>query len=373
MTSVGSLGLPRFPVAAAIALTTTQVLLGCGQQEPPPPQILAVNAAPVAAATFADQLDTISTLESEERVALAARAGGRIERLLVREGQVVRQGQPLMALDQTQQRAQLASALAEMEANRLDYQRYEWLTRQGAASQLQRDRFRESYIRSVQDVKARQADLSFNNLRAPIDGVVSDLVVREGDVIREGDPFTKIIRNDRLLARIDVPAVHSSRVRTGQQVLLQAPDGSGVIAAGTVDFVDPNVQAPTQGLLVKSEVANPTGKLRNGLRLRTILVFDTRTQPAVPFPAVTQSSGQSFVFTVGSLADLKRNPGQITEKDLAAKAALPSGTRFALQTPVKLGPLQNNRYPVLSGVTPGEAVITTNLLRLRHGMPVKLN
>ena len=52
---------------------------------------------------------------------------------------------------------------------------------------------------------------------------------------------------------------------------------------------------------------------------------------------------------------------------------MPSGTRFAVQTPIKLGALQNNRYAVLKGIEPGSQVITTNLLNLRHGTPVKTN
>ena len=51
---------------------------------------------------------------------------------------------------------------------------------------------------------------------------------------------------------------------------------------------------------------------------------------------------------------------------------IPSATLFALQTPVNLGPLQNNRYPVTKGLSVGQKVITSNLLSLRHGVPVKV-
>ena len=73
---------------------------------------------------------------------------------------------------------------------------------------------------------------------------------------------------------------------------------------------------------------------------------------------------------MGSLADLERRPGQAMLESLRK---LPPGTSFALQTPVELGPLQNNRYPVLRGLEPGQRVITSNLINLRHGLPVKVN
>jgi multidrug efflux pump subunit AcrA (membrane-fusion protein) len=72
---------------------------------------------------------------------------------------------------------------------------------------------------------------------------------------------------------------------------------------------------------------------------------------------------------VGSLADLERRPGQA---DLAELRKLPAGTRFALQTPVQLGDLQGNRYPVRRGLGAGDLVITAGLLNLRHGAPVQL-
>jgi hypothetical protein len=142
------------------------------------------------------------------------------------------------------------------------------------------------------------------------------------------------------------------------------------MAQSVVGSLDPGVVAGTQSLLAKAEFANPAGQLRTGLRTRTRLVLDSRQELSVPFAAVTQISGQSFVYEVGGLADLERRPGRT---DLAVARKLPAGTSFALQTPVQLGPLQNNRYPVLKGLQAGARVITTNLINLRNGAPVKVN
>ena len=120
---------------------------------------------------------------------------------------------------------------------------------------------------------------------------------------------------------------------------------------------------------------NPDGKLRNGQRLRTRLQLEERKEPSVPFSAVTQSSGQSFVFRLGSFKQLEAQPGKADiariKKGIEA-GKIPSTTLFALQTPVNLGSLQNNRYPVTKGLKLGEKVITSNLLSLRHGVPVKV-
>ena len=122
-----------------------------------------------------------------------------------------------------------------------------------------------------------------------------------------------------------------------------------------------------------AQFPNPDGKLRNGQRLRTRVQLESRLQPSVPFAAVTQTSGQSFVFRLGTLQELEAQPGKADLTRIKRgidRGVIPSSTLFALQTPVNLGPLQNNRYPVTRGLTVGQKVITSNLLSLRHGVPV---
>lgn len=344
---------------------------GCQSRPQAPAQrALPVQAAPVAAAVFSQNVDTVSTLEAIDEVALAAQASGRIEQLLVRQGDVVRQGQRLLVLDQVQLRAEVAALRAQTETDRINYARFEQLARVGADTALRRDQARQQYISSRQQLVARQADLQFRDLKAPIDGVVGDIQVKQGDVLQAGTPFTTIIRNDRLLARVDVPAIFTDRVRLGQPVVLMDPVRNVPLAEGQVRSIDPGVVAASQSLLVKAEFPNPRGDLRTGMRTRTRLVLDSRQQPAVPFAAVTQVAGQSFVFVVGGLEQLRNNPGRL---DKARLAALPADGRFALQVPVKLGPLQDNRYPVLSGLRAGQQVVTSNLLNLRHGSLIQVN
>jgi RND family efflux transporter MFP subunit len=369
-TSAGTRATTTGSVVAVAALACGALLGGCRNQSPSqarPP--LSVQVAPVQPARFGEVVNTVSTLEAVGEVNMASQAGGRVQRLFVRQGDLVRPGQPLLLLDQTQVQADVARLQAEAETKRLNYMRFEYLVSQGAASPIQRDQLRQDFISTRMNLISRAADLGFRDLRAPIAGIVGDVQVKEGDVIQAGAPFTKIIRNDRLVARIDVPAVFSARLRPGLAVILTDPASNRPIAQSVIRSLDPAVVSGTQALLAKADFANPSGLLRNGLRTRTTLVLDARDQLSVPFAAVTQISGQSFVFVAGSLAELAQRPGQA---QLDTLRNLPPSTLFALQTPVLLGPLQNNRYPVLSGLKPGQNVITTNLINLRHGLPVRL-
>ena len=354
------------PTFAALLLAPA-LLAGCQRPEERR-RIPTVITQPVVSAVFSNTVETIGTLEARDEVQLAAQAGGRVQRVLVRQGDPVRRGQLLLVLDQTQLRAEVASLRAQMETSKLNYERYAYLVRMGAASAIDRDQFRQTYVAAREALVAKQADLAFKDLRAPIDGTIGDLRVKPGDVLNAGAPIAALLRNDRLLVRLDVPAAQAMEVRDGQGVELLDASGRAV-ARAVVSGIDPNVRSSSQVLLVRAAVQDPQRRLRAGMRLRARLLLDRRTLPAVPFPAVTSQAGQTFVYRVGDLAALERQPGKAP---LAELRRLPPRTRFALQTPVRLGALQNNVYPVQAGVGLGEPVIISGVLNLRHGAPVKV-
>jgi RND family efflux transporter MFP subunit len=349
--------------ATASALTLALLLVSCGVGSAPQQRLTRVSSQPVGERLFSSEVEGIATLEALQEVELAAQVSGRIERLLVRQGDRVRRGRLLLQLDQAQLRADVARLRAEMDTNRQNYLRFESLLRQGAASPFQGDEYRQRYVSTRREWEARSADLALRELRAPIDGIVADLRVKQGDLIQAGNPFTGIIRNDRLLARMEVPAIHAAQLRPGLSMRLIDPASGRPLAEAPLVSIDPGVDSASQTLLVKGEVRQPGDALRNGLRLRAQLVLQRRQLPAVPFAAVTRQWGQSFVFRLGRASELGRHA--------PATAAAVAGP-VALQTPVQLGPLQAGWYPVLSGLPAGSQVITSQLITLRHGQPVRL-
>ena len=332
-------------------------------------QALPVQEASVKKAEFTDAVQTVSTLEATDLVQLAAQAGGRVDQLKIDQGDVVDAGQLLVILDQEQEQATLRRDIAKAETDQLNYQRFKFLADQGAASEMRRDQYRQQAISSREKAIAQKATVGYNNLVSPINGIVADVSVKVGDVIKQGQIFTKLVKNNQLEARIELPSVYGPRLKTGLPVVLMLAGSDEPLAISTVMSIDPTVSAGTQALLVKSVFENPQGTLRNGQRLITRVELDTKSLESVPFTAVTTASGQNFVFRVGSLQQLKQQPGNAPIDELKQ---LPDGTKFALQTPVEVGSVQNNLYPVLNGLKVGEKVITSNLMNLKHGSPVQI-
>jgi multidrug efflux pump subunit AcrA (membrane-fusion protein) len=187
-------------------------------------------------------------------------------------------------------------------------------------------------------------------------------------VLQAGVPFTRLVSNSDQLAEIELPANLAGRIRPGLPVVLQAPDGSGQQISTRISAVEPSVKATTQLLMAQAPLPVAGDQWRNGMRLRARVVLGTRSALAVPFVAVTRLAGQSFVYVIGNRGQLLQRPGQVDRQQLTS---LPASTKFALQVPVQLGEVQNNRYPVLAGLSPGQRVVTSGLLTLRHGTPVR--
>ena len=363
----------RFRPLLPVVLTAMSISACGGSDEQTP--VLPVQQASVLEATFTDDIDTVSTLEANELVELAAQTSGRVTEIKVSQGDRIDAGQLLVVLDQVQERAALAEQRAKAATAKVDWEREEFLAKAGAASLRQRDSYRTRYIAAVEKVKALEAQLSYSNLRSPTAGTVANVQVKVGDVVTQNQPFTSVVQNNILEAKVEVPAVYGDRLAIGQPVILSVPGTVKPLATSQIESIDPQVNPQTQGLLVKALFNNDDGQLRSGQRLRTRVQLKSGQQISVPFAAVTQTSGQSFVFRVGSFADLKANPGK---SDIARisqgieRGKLPENALFALQTPVNIGQVQNNRYPVTKGLKLNEKVITSNLLNLKHGMPIQV-
>jgi len=353
-------------VAAGVAV----ISVGCGAGgDGKASKPLAVRTEVVQSRPFAERVEAIATLEADRVVQLASQVTGRVTQLLVRQGQAVAANQVVLVLDQSQLQAELASLRAQMLTDKLNADRYESLVREGAASAIQRDQFRQTALASRQALIARQADLAYRTVRAPQAGIIGEINLKRGDVLQAGAPFTQLVSNHSLNAEIELPANQAARVRVGLPVVLHTPGHGGAELRSRITAVEPAVAASTQLLMAQAPVPRMGGnQWLNGMRLRAEVILDQRQQLAIPLTSVTRLAGQSFVFVVGSRDQLLQLPGRLDRQRLKTYSP---GTLFALQLPVQLGAPEGNRYPVIAGLKPGQRVITTGLLQLRHGMPVK--
>ncbi len=356
------------------------VLSACGSK-PPGRQPLNVQVEAIGDAEFNPSIEVISRLESTTDVALRPEIDGRVVKILATQGQRVKAGQPIIVLDNVQESASVNAASAQARSDRLNAERYIFLNREGAVSTKERDAYVTRAIQSRDQLKANKATLGYKYVTAPISGEIGDLdTVKLGDYVRQGQAITGIVDNTNLWTLMDVPATQSSRVAIGQTVVLKTQGNPPLSSSGKVVFISPyyGVSGSTSSpntVLVKASFPNPNGTLKTGQYVRNQIITGSSRQLSVPVQAVMMQAQQPFVYRVFALSQVIakiRASTQIPDSQKQTLEKLPPTTQIVVQTPVQLGSLQQNRYPVLSGLATGDRVVVSNTALLRSGMPVKV-
>ena len=365
-------GLLAFPLPLLL-------LAACGSK-PPATKMLSVQVATVAEAQFNPSIDVVSQLSSTTDVALRPETDGRVVKILATQGQRVKAGDPIIVLDNVQQTASLDASKAEARKDFLNAERYVFLNQQGAVSTRDRDYYVTKAIQSRDQVKANAATLGYKYVTAPIDGVIGDLdTVKLGDYVRQGQAITGIVDNSTLWTLMDVPATQVTRVALGQAVQLTTQTNPPVTGQGKVVFISPyfgfsGTDKSPNTVLVKATFPNLTGRLKTGQYVKNKIITGSTRELAVPVSSVLMQAQQPFVYRLVTLSQALpqiKASSQIPDTQKQKLEKLPPSTPIVVQTAVKLGPLQGNSYPVLSGLQSGDRVVTSNTALLRSGMPVK--
>jgi RND family efflux transporter MFP subunit len=287
---------------------------------------------------------------------------GNLTRIFVKSGDVVKAGQVLMQIDPLKQIATVesqqgteAQKKAVYDYNKTEVERQRLLFESGVTSRQTYDQAVQAFENAKADLAANAAltntqkqQLAYYDIRAPFAGVVGDIPVHLGDYVSATTVLTTVDENADLEAYIYIPTERVTQVRTGLAVELMDTSGE-VLAKSVISFLSPQVDNGLQSILAKAEIPHSAQRLRNGQLVKARVVWSTAPAPTVPVLAVSMIGGQAFVFVAQSKGD----------------------GYFAHQIPVSLGETVGNTYPVISGLKPGDRVITSGLQLLQEGAPVK--
>jgi RND family efflux transporter MFP subunit len=306
--------------------------------------------------------DFISTVRSLNSTAIQPQVEGRITKIFVKSGDVVRAGAPLVQLDAEKQAATVHSTESERAARESDVsywkaqvQRLESLLKAGAISQNEFDTAQHNLSTSEANLASLNAQvredlvqLQYYRVTAPTAGIVGDLSVREGDRITTSTVITTVDDKAGLEAYIQVPVERASELRLGLVTQILDADGKPV-ASNPISFVAPRVDPATQTVLAKAALRQspPFVRIQQFVKIRVIW----RSVPGltVPVTAVSRVNGQYFCF-------------------IAEEAG---GGFVARQRPIEVGEVLGNDYVVRSGIKTGERLIVSGIQKIGDGAPVK--
>lgn len=306
-----------------------------------------VEVVTVKPTTVQEELQAVGSLRSNESVLLRPEVSGRIAAIGFRDGQPVRRGQLLVALDASLNEAEVAKAQAELNLAQSNLKRTEDLASKNFVSGSAQDTAASNVQVLEANLKLAQVRLSKMRIVAPFDGVAGIRTVSIGDYVRDGTDLVNIEDIGTLKVDFRLPERNFAQIKVGQPVLVVADALPGETWRATLEAINPRVDANGRSLELRARLANNSGKLKPGMFVRVRAIVGERPNAIlVPEEAIVPAGDEFFVFKVieGSARRVK----------------------------VALGVRRDATVEIVDGLSLGDQVVTLGMRLSRDGQPVRV-
>ncbi|MCD9097487.1 efflux RND transporter periplasmic adaptor subunit [Luteimonas fraxinea] len=348
----------RALAGTGLAVAVALVIAGCDTQaqeqtQPPPPD---VGVAAVLSEQVQDWNDATGRIAAIESVELRPRVSGYVQRVAYAEGDEVKQGDLLFVIDPRPYRAALQRAEAELARARADAQlattRHARAQSLIDASAISRDDFEarsagraeaEAAVRGAQAaVETARLDLAFTEVRAPVAGRAGRAMLTTGNLAQaDASMLTTVVSQDpvhvyfetdeRTYLRHQAMSRAGERTNADNAVRVGLADETGYPHAGTVDFLDNQIDPATGTVRARAVLPNPDRRFTPGLFAR-VQLEGAAARPAILIDdkAVITDQDRKFVYVVGEDNTAQRRdivPGRVVEGLRVVESGLAAGDR----------------------------------------------
>ena len=353
-------------VGGAVALRAQSAkAVESGKKDGPPVtlEFAPGDVAVVVVRALSQGVSVSGSLLPVNQATVKSTVGGEVRRVLVREGEAVRQGAVVAEIDGTEARTRLEAALADLAERRarLDIaarnrDTNQGLLKQNFISQNAFDQLQSTYQASQAAVQWAEAQVKLARqatadalVRAPMSGTVAKRLVNGGERVGVDAPLLQLVDLSRLELEATVPASDVARIAPGQSVRFTV-DGFGERQfEGKLARINPVAEPGTRAIKLFVTVPNGDASLRGGMFAQGVVtVSQSKAMPVIPLSAVFEEAAQSYAFTV--------------EGGKLAKRALKLGLKDEASGQVE----------VAEGLSDGIVVVRIRMNGLKAGAPAVL-
>lgn len=306
-----------------------------------------VEVEEVRLGTIADDIEAIGTLLASQSVEITAKSAGQVEQILFHAGQRVERGDVLVRLDSNIETADLDEAKALMEDARQQLQRARQLLATRAVAQARVDELETAFAAARARVAAAEQRLADRVVTAPFAGIVGIREVDPGARVTDDTVLTTLDDVAEMALEVRIPEVFFGAVRRGQEVRAATAAFPNEEFAGAIAVIDSRIDPVARSFRARATLPNSDGRLVPGLFMVARITLAERPDAIlIPEQAVVAEGGATYVYRV---------------RDDRAQ-----------RVPVTLGLRRIGEVEVISGLAPGDIVVTAGLQRLRDGQPVRV-
>jgi len=321
----------------------------------PPPE--AVTTVLAAQEQWPEVLNSIGSVASVQGVTLSADLPGVVAEVAFESGVSVRAGAVLVRLDTRQEQAQLAAAEAQRELARLNLERISGLLGKGVISHSEFDRFSAEQKQAEARVGEIRASIERKQIRAPFAGILGIRQVNLGQYLNAGDPVVPLQALQPVYVNFSVPQQQVAALRVGGDVRVTPEGDGGREHVGRITAFDSVVDEATRNVRVQATFDNPKAELHPGMFVEArVRLADSAPVVTLPASAISYAPYGDSVFVV--------------EEVKGPKGETYRGVR---QQFVKLAGARGDQVAVVSGIKPGEEIVSSGVFKLRNGAAVRVN
>jgi membrane fusion protein (multidrug efflux system) len=295
--------------------------------------------------SFAHFIDLQGKVEADESVAATSRIPGTLQKVYVRNGDVVQRGQLLATIDD----AVMLKGIAELEGqlavatDLFDRQKALWDQGIGSEVQfIQAKNGKESIERSIATLRE---NWEMTKIYAPTSGTVDLVLLKQGQAISPGIPLCNIVNMTNLKVTGAVTEAYVAKIKRGDEVKIYFPDLNKEISS-KISFVSKSINPTNRTFIVECNLGQ--GDYRaNQIAVLKIIDYHNPEALTIPINLVQAGEGGDFIFVAENTDD--------------------AGKAVVRKRPVTLGQNYNGYVEVLTGLRPGEKLISSGFQDVHEG------
>ncbi len=338
-----------------VKLKQIQTAVAQGASFQPPP--VAVTTVVAKQEQWSSSLNVIGTIAAVQGVTVSADLPGTIDKINFESGKWVKEGDVLVELDTRQERAQLAAMEAARDLAHINFDRMQQLVKQGVVAQSAYDNAISLQKASDAQVGEVRATIARKTIRAPFSGVLGIRQVNLGQYLPAGQAIVSLESLDPIYVNFGIPQQDAGEVRVGRVVTISNDYLKGTKYTGKVTAFDSVINESTRNVQVQATIANPHSKLHSGMFVQ-VQISTGAERPVISLPAtaINYAPYGDSVYIVGDMKDPKGNT-----------------YRGVRQQFVKVQGSRGDQVGIISGLNPGDEVVSSGVFKLRNGASVVIN